>query len=117
MSETSDLTGPIMELLEKRGILCFRMQSGKIKSRGGGWMKLCRAGTADILAFPRYLCDVAGMGDVGCPRPCWLETKAPNGKTAKEQRGAQEAFRVRVEAEGHRYIVCTSIRDVEAALK
>jgi hypothetical protein len=105
MSETSDLITPIMAILKQRGILCFRMQSGRIKSRGGGWMSLSPAGTADILCFsPR--------GHV-----MWIETKALKGRTHKEQRDAQETFRARVELYGHIYLLVRGIAEVEEALR
>jgi hypothetical protein len=104
MSETSSLTGPIHDLLEARGILVFRMQSGKIKSRSGGWMKLCPKGTADLLFF-------SGRDVV------WVETKAVEKEHHKEQREAQELFRMRVTALGHSYITARSIEDVLEILK
>lgn len=96
MSETSDLTGPLLKMYEQAGALAFRMQSGKIPL-AGRWVHLCKEGTADILVFPR------GGG------VCWVETKDPKGTTHKSRREAQQAFRERVEALGHRYIKATTI--------
>lgn len=96
MSETNSLTGPLLKMYEEAGCLAFRMQSGKIPLRGR-WIHLCKAGTADILLFPR-------SGGVA-----WIETKDPAGKTDKARKEDQEAFRERVEALGHRYFRVTTI--------
>ena len=91
-------------MLEQTGAVVFRMQSGKIPMRGR-WIHLCPEGTADLLCFPR-------SGGV-----VWIETKAPKGRTAKEQLEAQEAFRQRVEAVGHRYIKAFTIDEGLRALQ
>jgi hypothetical protein len=102
MSETSTLTGPIAEMLEERDILCFRMQSGRVKVRGG-WMKLCPEGTADLLCFPPG-------------RVLWIETKAVEKETHKKQRESQEKFRQKVLSKGHEHMTARAIEDVIAAL-
>ena len=102
MSETRELTGPLVRMLKQMGIIAFRMQSGQVRVRGA-WMHLCPEGTADILCFPR--------GPV-----TWIETKLPKGSTAKSRKETQAAFRESVEAIGHRYILATSIDEVLKAL-
>ena len=90
MSETGSLTGPLLKMYEEAGVMCFRMQSGAIP-KGKRWIHLCKKGTADILLFPRQ-------------KPVtWVETKDPAGKTEKERRELQHAFRLQVEAFGDRY--------------
>jgi len=95
MSETSELTGPLVAMIRQMGIMCERMNSGKVKV-AGGWLQLHSAGTADILAFPRC-------------RVVWLETKMPKGKTAKEQLENQAEFARRVRDLGHEYHRITTI--------
>ncbi len=95
MSESSELTWPLVKMIRHMGILCERMNSGKVKVRGG-YMQLHTAGTADVLCFPRG-------------RIVWLETKDANGHTNKEQVEAQAAFRDRVLALGHEYHRITSL--------
>jgi hypothetical protein len=79
------------------------MNSGKVRVRGG-FMQLHDKGTGDILCFPQG-------------RPCWIETKAVKRDYHKEQYEAQNAFRERVEALGHRYIVARTIDEGLEALK
>lgn len=102
MSETSELTGPLIKMLRQAGVLTFRMQSGRVKVRGG-WMMLCEAGTADILCFPKG-------------KPCWIETKAVKRESHKAQREAQDAFRELVEGQGMRYVYARTIDEGLAAL-
>ena len=95
MSETSSLTGPLLKMYKQAGVLAFRMPVGKIQ-KGKYWIQLCDEGTADILAFP-YGYTV------------WVETKDPDGTTAKHRIESQNRFRERVEALGHRYLRVTTI--------
>ncbi len=95
MSESSELTGPLVKMIRQMGILCERMNSGKVKVRGG-WMQLHSAGTADVLCFPRG-------------RVVWIEIKDARGHTNKEQVEAQAAFRDKVLELGHEYARITSI--------
>lgn len=81
-----------------------RIQSGKVKVRGG-WMQLAPEGTADIVVFPAN----------GMPR--WIELKAPNCTTAKARKKAQAAFAAQVRALGHRYRLCESLDEVIAFLQ
>jgi len=103
LSETSDLTGPIRQALEKAGYFVLRLNSGKVRVRGG-FMQLCPPGTADLLlCLPNRL-------------PIWMETKAVKKDHHKEQQAAQGAFRDRVEALGHTCITVRSLDDVLAVL-
>ena len=104
MSETSTLTGPLLKMYKQAGALAFRMPVGKIQ-KGKYWIQMCEEGTADILVFPR-------SGPV-----TWVETKDPEGATKKSRKEAQEAFRQRVEALGHRYILAKTIDEGMTALQ
>lgn len=108
MSETRTITTPILQALKKMGILCFRMNSGKLRVRGG-FVHMAKRGTADILCFP-YITSTRRSNVL------WIETKDPQGATAKEQREAQAAFKEEVEALGHTYLKAHSLDDVLAVL-
>lgn len=103
MSESSDLTSPLIKMIGQMGIFCERMNSGKVRVRGG-WMQLHSAGTADILVFYRS-------------RVIWFETKDAKGHTNKEQIDNQARFRDKVEAIGHEYYRIKSIDDALAVLR
>lgn len=94
MSETSDITAPLLKALRKAGVMAHRMQSGKVKVRGG-WMSLCEQGTADILCFPSR------------KPPTWLETKVASGKASD----SQTDFADRVRSMGHRHFVVRSVEE------
>ena len=109
MSETSEITGPLIKALNQTGGWAERMNSGKAK-RGKYFIMLHGEGTADILFFPRLR-----SGAATCP--IWIETKQPKGHTNPEQVKAQAAFKEKVEALGHRYIRVVSVAEgLEAVL-
>jgi hypothetical protein len=111
MSENRDLTRPLIDALNKTGGLAMRMNSGKVRVKGG-FMQLHEKGTADILFFPRPRWTL----DFAIERcPVWIETKS--GHSNKEQIENQAAFREKVEALGHRYIRATTIDEGLAALQ
>ena len=112
MSETSELTRPLIDELNKMGGLAMRMNSGKVRVKGG-FMQLHGKGTADILFFPK---ESAPYYPDCIPPPVWIETKNYRRDSHKAQREAQEAFRARVEALGHRYIHAITIEEGLAAL-
>lgn len=103
MSESSDLTSPLVKAIKQIGIMATRMNSGKVRVRGG-WMQLHEPGTADILCFPRG-------------RVVWLETKTIKGTTNKEQIENQAEFQRVVTALGHSYHRITSIDEGLAAVR
>jgi hypothetical protein len=84
----------IQTWLEGAGYFWLRLQSGKVKVRGG-YMQLCPEGTADIVVFPSNV-------------TCWIETKKLDGK----QRAGQIEFEAKVKAAGHEYIVARSLDEV-----
>lgn len=104
MSEGSEVLGPIMRELDRRGIFYLRNQSGKVKVRGG-WMSLAPEGTADLVIFPD--------GQL----PIWVECKLKGNSTRKTRREAQAKFGADVRALGHTAIHATCLDDVLAVLK
>ena len=103
MTETSEITGPLLKMLNQSGALAMRMPVGRVNV-GRHWIMLHEEGTADILCFPR-------KGGV-----VWIETKAPKGATRKERALKQAEFRDRVLQFGHRHIVARSIDEGLAAI-
>jgi len=107
MSETKELTRPLIDALNQTGGMALRMNSGVIRLPGRT-IKLHDKGTADILFFPRC-----------CPpvkfarTPTWIETKI--GKYGQDL--DQRIFQLKVEALGHRYILVTSIDEGLEALR
>jgi hypothetical protein len=85
----------VNDFLKVSGREWLRLNSGIIKS-GRRFIHLCPAGTADIVVF--------------CPDVRWIELK--RGKTNREQKEAQDAFRERMEAIGHRYLRATTLDEV-----
>lgn len=91
----SKLKSEVLAFLRVCGIRFFRMQSGKVRVRGG-WMQLCPDGTPDILCLSG--------------KTVWLELKQETGKMRK----AQEVFRVDAESRGEKYHVIRTTADLEA---
>src|ERR1035437_666177 len=114
MSETAELTTPLIKALNQTGGWAERMNSG-IARKGRYTVHLHGKGTADILFFPLHPNQPRGLKGAYC-RPVWIETKQPKGTTAKEQINAQAAFREKVENLGHRYIMVGSIAECFDAL-
>ena len=71
MSESSEITGPLITMIRQMGTFAERMNSGIIKS-GKRYIHLHTPGTADILVCLRG-------------RVIWLETKTEKGRTNPEQ--------------------------------
>src|ERR1035437_5402033 len=123
MSETAELTTPLIKALNQTGGWAERMNSG-IARKGRYTVHLHGKGTADILFFPRCVDQSAMPGRLGEPlkwknvwtQPVWIETKQPKGTTAKDQIDAQAAFKEKVEDLGHRYLRVTSIAECFEAL-
>ena len=112
MSETSEITRPLIDALNQTGGMALRMNSGTIRLPGRT-IKLHDKGTADIMFFPRRIW--TGTTTLA---PIWIETKDPKGSTKKGRAEKQAAFRSKVEALGHRYIIATSVQQgLDEALK
>ena len=105
MSETSTIVTPIVKALTKAGYLTLRLNSGKVRVRGG-FMTLCPVGTADVVVFPAN------------QPPLWVECKQPGlGKVKNPTVEAQQAFAERVLSLGHRHIQTTNLQMVLAVLE
>ena len=115
----SEIQRLILDYLEARRILAFRMNSGVMKGTYGGKSRFVRfgvAGMADVLAFPMTVAFVQSGPQTGnyrqMPMPYWIEVKDEKGK----QTDLQKSFQEQVESEGHRYILARSLEDVKQAL-
>lgn len=112
----SDTLKAILQYLEMRGILYFRMNSGDRfgSYKGKTWrIRGHQKGTADILVFKKesiYLGRNLGTIPeyIEYPLVCWVECKSALGKQSLEQK----QFQQRVEEWGHIYIVARNIDDV-----
>ena len=113
MSETKEITIPLINALNQTGGLAMRMPVGKLQ-KGKAWIQLHEEGTADILFFPR---EKAPYYTDRVPQPVWIETKDGNAVTKKSRREKQAEFRAQVEALGHRYILARTIDEGLEALK
>ena len=105
MSETKDLTTPLIKALNQTGGWAERMNSGTIRLKGRT-IKLHDKGTADILFFPRLRLECYA-------RPVWIETKI--GKHGQD--ADQSLFQLRVETLGHRYILARTMDEGLGALR
>jgi hypothetical protein len=98
MTPEGALKAQVLDFLKVAYPLHFRMQSGKVAVKRG-FLHLAPEGTADVLVFKGT-------------QPCWIELKAPKGKTHKERAEKQQAFRERVLREGHRHIQAQTLDEV-----
>jgi hypothetical protein len=104
MSETANITSPIVEALKQMGWMAIRLNSGAARM-GKRYIKLCPAGTPDIVAFKS-------------DEPVWwIETKDERDLNRKGETASKQAeFRATVLALGHRHTRATCVDDVLAAL-
>lgn len=109
MSETRDITRPIYDALKKRGLFVIRLNSGKVRVRGG-YMHLCEEGTPDLLVFVPITVEseFPGLRAIVETRITWIETKELKGKLREKQ----IEFRDKVLVLGHRHIVARCLDDV-----
>lgn len=114
----TDISREIRKALEKLGIPVWRMNSGKMRVRGG-FVQLNPAGTADILAAPsifndcEYCGGLPGILDEFTPVFLWIEVKKPGGTQSREQ----IEFSVRMRNRSHIYLLVESLDEVLAWLK
>jgi len=88
------------ELLAWRKVLFLRLNAGALYDRKGRLVRLCPAGTADLLVLPPG------------GRAAFVETKAKTGR----QREAQQAFEANVTGAGYPYHLVRDVRELEALL-
>jgi len=114
----SEIQRQILDYLEARGILAYRMNTGAMAAEYNGKQRFMRfgvAGMADILAFRVR---ERGVDDRGAwclfteIMPTWIEVKTTKGKQSKKQK----SFQAQVEQHGHRYVLARSVEDVEGSL-
>lgn len=96
MTPETKIKGEVQDLLNSLGVFYMRLQSGRVRVRGG-MMHLCPTGTADLVVYP-----TKGFG-VG-----WIEMKQLKGV----QRESQVEFEKKAQAAGHPYLVARSADDV-----
>lgn len=92
----------IHDYLVRTGAFFFRMNSGKVKVRGG-WVYLCPPGTADYLVFQGAM-------------PCWAEIKKPGKVALTPDVKRQGAFAEKVQSMGHRHAQVQSLEEFIAFL-
>ncbi len=92
----SQIQKQITDALKDAGYTVFRMQSGMVKGASGRFMRLCPAGTPDLLV-------VRSFGQV-----LWIEVKVPGGKF----KPAQEPMIEKLRDMGHDVLVAHSLDDV-----
>lgn len=109
MTPEQSLQRLVLDWLQAKQILAFRMQTGATLSSYGGKKRMIRYGVpgmADILAWRRH------PTMVGYSQAIWIELKAPEGR----QTELQKSFQKQIEAQGHKYILARSLEDIEAVL-
>jgi hypothetical protein len=100
----------VMDYLAVKKVFAMRMNSGAVLDKRGVPVRMHGPGTADVLAFVKKMaCSESTMWSYIVPT--WIECKAPNGKQSELQKQFQE----KVEAVGHRYLLCYSVDDLIAA--
>src|SRR5262252_8425545 len=79
MKIETPISRDIRTALKQIGVPCYRIQSGRVKVRGG-WMHLNDAGTPDLLATPliRVMSDEMEIA-------LWIEVKVPGKWLRPEQ--------------------------------
>lgn len=129
MTPEGQILRAVLGYLAAKHIFALRMNSGSTLAAHNGKTRRINYGVpgcADLLAFPKDVERIHGSDileidrhmfpgfvDVHSVRPLWIECKAAKGRQSEPQKSFQE----QVEREGHRYIICRSIEDLEAALK
>jgi hypothetical protein len=99
-----DIQKAILDYLQARGVLAFRINTGAMQSEYNGRKRFMRFGTpgmADVLAFSIF-------GET-----FWIECKSPTGKQSE----LQKSFQHQVEDYGHKYVLARSVDDVIGALQ
>lgn len=93
----------MLDYLNISGHRFFRMNSGRVKVRGG-WMHLAPEGCADFLICLSR-----------CP-PAWCEVKCEGQTTTAKRKAAQAAFADDMKALGHAHRICNSVAELVSFL-
>lgn len=93
------LQAKVIRYLESRGLDVERLNTGHIKTEHGSWVRLCKAGTPDVLTL------IPPMG-----RAWYIETKRIDGKERETQLKRHAALR----AQGAIVDVVRSVDEVAA---
>ena len=101
----SDILASILDWLAAKRVLAFRMNTGAVMM-DKRFVRFGTKGMADILAFPHMI-------DCDCAMPVWIEVKTRTGA----QSLYQQSFQKQVERDGHGYLICRSIDDLERYMK
>jgi hypothetical protein len=96
----TDLSRAIQKELERAGHWVHRLQSGKVQTKHGSWLQLCKAGTPDIMVIK------AG------PEFVFLEIKTPAGTVSEDQ----EAWHERARELGVKVVVVRSVSEALEAV-
>jgi len=96
----SEIQRDIITYLELIKCKVFRMNSGIVKSAGGGRMHLCEKGTPDLLVIGKNLI-------------MWIEVKRADEKLSESQK---KMFDYLFNC-GQCVVVCSSVEDVQKAIK
>jgi hypothetical protein len=102
MTPETQVKNEVVAYLKASGLFWMRLNSGKVKVRGG-FLQLCPEGTSDIIVFPAN-------------RIVWIELKGRGQATLKSRAEKQLEFRNKVLAAGHHHAVCMSVEEVQAAV-
>jgi hypothetical protein len=106
MTPEGAIVKQILDFLEAKRVLAFRINTGAMKSEHKGKMRFMRFGSvgmADILAF------TFDRNEPSRPsRALWIECKTGKGRQSE----AQKSFQSKVEHDGHRYVTARSMDDV-----
>lgn len=107
MSLEAELKAAVIDALNKTGLKhgrdYLRMNSGKVKARGG-FIHLHPEGTADFLIFPPQ-------------RVLWVELKGPKQTTRRERIEKQAEFAAAMQERGHEYVRAESVDEVLNAIR
>lgn len=101
MSETAEIVHPALEALNAMpGVVAYRIHSGKVAAKRGGWIHLGPSGQADIGVCVRGRC-------------LFLEAKTAKGLVSEEQL----AWHGRARRAGADVLVIRSVREAIDAVR
>jgi hypothetical protein len=108
-----DIQTEIINYLTGKGYYAMRLNSGMIENKYGGRVRMCPAGTPDILAFKQDKVYSSDDGRVKRARIYFIEVKRPGNKPTRLQEMKMEEL----SSFGAHCFVATCIEDVSKELK